>query len=129
MPLKVNVMVSGEERDIPSEMKTALFRVAQEALTNTLKHSGADNVDVTVNYSDQGVRLRVLDDGVGFNIVDTQKTKRVSWGLVGMEERANLLDGEFQIWSKPGRGTRVEVFIPYQAQKNGDTHNDTNIPG
>jgi signal transduction histidine kinase len=129
MPLKVNVMVSGEERDIPSEMKTALFRVAQEALTNTLKHSGADNVDVTVNYSDQGVRLRVLDDGVGFNIIDTQKTKRISWGLVGMEERANLLDGEFQIWSKPGRGTRVEVFIPYQAQKNGESHNDTNIPG
>jgi signal transduction histidine kinase len=127
--LNVNVTMIGEERDIPSEMKTALFRVAQEALTNTIKHSGADNVDVVVNYTEQGVNLSVFDDGVGFNSFNIQKSNRESWGLVGMEERANLLGGDFQIRSKPGSGTSVEVFIPYQAQKNGDIRNDTNIPG
>ncbi|HSB91089.1 MAG TPA: sensor histidine kinase [Anaerolineales bacterium] len=115
-PLEVTVEVAGESRPIPSEVATALFRVAQEALTNVVKHAQAHQAKVRLVFQASDVSLAVEDDGIGFDPEGLQRGKRVRWGLLGMEERAALLGGNLWLNSGPGRGTLVEVTIPYQAQ-------------
>jgi signal transduction histidine kinase len=126
LPLKVMVTVNEEETDLSTEMKTTLFRITQEALTNVIKHSAANQVKVTLTYDAEGVRLEVVDDGVGFNQTAMQLASRPSWGLIGMQERATLLGGTFNITSYPGSGTRVEIYIPYTSET--EDKEDENTP-
>jgi signal transduction histidine kinase len=127
LPLEVSVSVDNENVELSTEMKTTLFRITQEALTNVIKHSAADQARVILDYQYDGVSLEVIDDGVGFSRSAEQSSARPSWGLVGMQERASLLGGNFEINSYPGVGTRVSVFIPYNEQveeiENEDSHN------
>ncbi len=109
--LKIRVTVEGTERTICSDYMTTLFRIFQEALTNVVKHAGASEVRVRLLFEPQVVRLRVEDNGRGFDAALAQKQK--SWGLLGMQERTALLDGEFHLQSAPGKGTVVDVAIPY----------------
>jgi signal transduction histidine kinase len=111
--LAVHVEILGEERQVASPVKIALFRIAQEALTNVVKHSQAKNAQVVLTYGDKSVQIRVTDDGRGFDMEAAGSGKRVSWGLKGMEERTSLLGGKFEVHSRPGQGTTVEVSIPY----------------
>jgi signal transduction histidine kinase len=126
LPLKVMVTVNEEITDLSTEMKTTLFRITQEALTNVIKHSAANQVKVTLTYDAEGVRLEVVDDGVGFNQTAMQLASRPSWGLIGMQERATLLGGTFNITSYPGSGTRVEIYIPYTSET--EDKEDENTP-
>ena len=116
MPLKVTVSVRDERPDLSTEMKTTLFRITQEALTNVIKHSAADNAKVNLIYPPVGVRLEVVDDGIGFNPETMRSSTRPSWGLIGMRERANLLGGSLEVTSVPRSGTRVNVYIPYNGK-------------
>ena len=116
VPLDIRVEISGEERPLTSAVKTALFRVAQEALTNIVKYSGAQQVWVRLNYSEREVKLQVEDDGCGFDTSAQAMSARSTWGVLGMQERAALLGGHFDLFSSPGHGTRVQVMIPYQQQ-------------
>jgi signal transduction histidine kinase len=125
LPLKVKVNVS-EETDLSTEMKTTLFRITQEALTNVIKHAAADQVKVILTYDAEGVRLEVVDDGVGFNQSAMQMASRPSWGLIGMQERATLLGGTFKATSYPGSGTRIEIYIPYISET--EDREDENTP-
>ncbi len=125
LPLKVTVSVRDEKPDLSMEMKTTLFRITQEALTNVIKHSAADDVKVNLIYLPEGVRLEIIDDGVGFNQAVMSSTDRPSWGLIGMQERATLLGGTFEITSYPGLGTRVDVYIPYSSQIEEEEDEDT----
>ena len=111
--LEVHVEIRGEERPVASPVKIALFRIAQEALTNVVKHAQAKTAQVFLAYAEESVRIRITDDGRGFDMVAAGSTKRVSWGLKGMEERTGLLGGRFEMHSRPGEGTTVEVSIPY----------------
>jgi len=111
--LEVHVEIQGEERPVPSAVKIALFRIAQEALTNVVKHAQAKRVQLVLTYADESVIVQVSDDGRGFDMESTSSSKRVSWGLKGMEERTSLLGGKFEVQSKSGQGTVVEVSIPY----------------
>ena len=123
LPLKLIVSVRDEKPDLSMEMKTTLFRITQEALTNVIKHSAADQVKVLLTYTTEGVLLEVIDDGVGFDPATMQSTVRPSWGLIGMQERATLLGGTFEIASIPGSGTRVNVYIPYREIEESDNEN------
>ena len=115
VPLKIRVNVEGEDRDLPTPVKTGLFRIAQEALTNVVKHANADNVEVRLIFEIDGVQLEVIDDGSGFNPqILLRDSSRPSWGLAGMEERAALFNGRFQLESADGEGTRVRVIAPNQ---------------
>lgn len=127
--LNVSVSVIGEEPELPSEMKTALFRIAQEALNNVVKHANADNAQVRLTYGERGVILQVADDGVGFDSSRIHAYDRPSWGLVGMQERAKLVGGEFHLLSHSGVGTSVEVVLPYQVAMNGGNDGDTPVVG
>ena len=95
--------------ELPDAYRTCLFRVAQEALTNILRHSGARTVELVVSTSETEVRVRVTDDGVGF---DANAKKRQSLGLLGMQERVRELEGELFLNSIAGRGTTIEVRLP-----------------
>jgi PAS domain S-box-containing protein len=95
---------------LPEDVSLCLYRVAQEALLNIRKHSGATEVRVQVHRESGGIRLVVEDTGDGFDL--NQARKSGGLGLIGMEERVRLVDGNFSIRSQPGLGTTVEVFIP-----------------
>jgi signal transduction histidine kinase len=90
------------------EAEVALYRIAQEALTNIAKHAHASRVDVMLESRDHSVILVVEDDGVGFDADDGDIRER-GVGLLGMRERAALIGAEFQLESTPGDGTSVFV--------------------
>ena len=92
--------------------EVALLRILQEALSNVAKHSGAQQVDVSLRGLGDAVRLRVHDDGVGFLLENERKG---SFGLVGMAERVRLAGGELEIVARPGHGTDITVVVPTQA--------------
>jgi signal transduction histidine kinase len=114
LPLNIAVEIDGEPRPIEPVANTALFRVAQEALTNVVKHAQATSATVRLSYLPSLVRLQVADDGCGFDV--RTQAQRPAWGLLGMEERATLLGGNVVIQSQPGQGTRVEMTVPYHSQ-------------
>ncbi|WP_438488676.1 GAF domain-containing sensor histidine kinase [Streptomyces sp. S186] len=98
-------------RALPSAQEEAVLRVAQEALHNALRHSGAGRVEVSVTRSGQGALLRVADDGRGF---DTRAVRRAGrhLGLVSMRDRAGGVGGKLTVESEPGKGTAVEMEVP-----------------
>ena len=87
-----------------------LFRIAQEALTNVLRHAGACKVDISLEQKDRTIALVIQDDGKGFNLV--KKQALVTSGLHGMRERADLCGGNLVISSTPGAGTSVKATLP-----------------
>ncbi len=103
-----------EELSLPPHQEVALYRVAQESITNVRKHAEARRVRMALREEDDEVVLVVEDDGRGFD--PRVEPGRVSFGLTGMRERASLLGGALSVRSAPGRGTVVEVRIPRQAQ-------------
>lgn len=92
---------------------SAVFRILQESLTNAARHAQASLVEVTIDRSDDAVRLTVRDNGRGFS--PQQPRKPGSYGLMGLRERAYLLGGEVNITSEHGRGTTIEVRIPLES--------------
>jgi signal transduction histidine kinase len=106
---------------LASEVETALYRIAQEALNNVAKHSRARRVEVILERRPDCVLLIVEDDGIGFSEVDGGKTRR-GYGLVGMQERAALVGASLEIDSTPGKGTTVLVRmgVPVAARQTVD---------
>ncbi len=120
--LKIDFQVSGPACELSTELKTALFRIAQEALTNTVKHADATKVEVRLQYSSQDVKLQVRDDGIGFDPLRINHTGRPPWGLEGMRERAALLGGVVRVTSVIGKGTLVDVEFPCQCPQQESEH-------
>ena len=95
---------------LPKEVALCLYRVAQEALQNVVKHSGATQATVEMVGTGTELRMCITDKGRGFELSSNTVTQSI--GLVGMRERIGLLRGEFRWESKPGRGTTVQVSVP-----------------
>jgi signal transduction histidine kinase len=119
--LRIKVEIEGDEREIGGSAKIALFRIVQEALSNIVKHSGADHVDIQLAFQSDTVRVRVRDDGVGFEPDKARLSQNIRQplGLVGMQERATLLGGQFRLDSSPGNGTVIQVVVPYTQDEDG----------
>lgn len=96
----------GEVRIHP-DVETTAYRIAQEALTNVLKHAAASRVELSARRVDSGVRVRVVDDGVGI-----KARPSAGYGLIGMRERAQLAGGWLEISAAAGGGTSVEAQLP-----------------
>ncbi|GAB6166729.1 hypothetical protein JCM19992_27290 [Thermostilla marina] len=94
---------------LASPLENALFRIAQETLTNVRKHAHASHVDVRLKRYDEDVVLEIIDDGCGFHVEEVPEKR---FGLQGIRERARLLNGTAEIESEPGKGTRVTVRLP-----------------
>jgi len=115
--LEIEFTCSGLRERPASEVETVLFRVAQEALNNILKHAGAKMVSARLAVSFPQIILGIQDDGVGFNLPDGRDLKRLNgFGLVGMRERVASLGGQIHIASRPGRGTLIRVELPLQGR-------------
>lgn len=93
-------------------LEIACFRVAQEAITNVIRHAGASWISVRLSLHDDELHLVIQDDGRGFETEDAQNQGR-SLGLVGMRERVELVNGRLELRSSPGRGTEVHAVFPW----------------
>jgi two-component system NarL family sensor kinase len=105
------VAVQGTPCELPEEVKTALFRVTQEALTNVRKHARARQVRIALDFERRGVRLEVNDDGVGFDLAATQLDPRRGIGLRNMRERIAAIGGRLDLHSG-SKGTAIVAFVP-----------------
>ena len=105
--LAIEICADDSAGDLPESHRTCIFRVAQEALRNCGRHSGATRVRVALEKAVRGVTLAIEDNGKGFRIGRTR-----GLGLLGMEERVSQLGGSFRLRSEPGRGTSVFAELP-----------------
>jgi len=112
--IRCTAHIDAADAAISDDVSIVLYRVIQEALTNIAKHSRAANAELWLQRRDRGIRLRVEDDGCGFDSREkTHRTGRFQgYGLHSMKERVEICKGSFQIRSKPGSGTAIHVFIP-----------------
>ena len=97
---------------LPQDVETVLYRVIQEAVTNTMKHAAAGHVTVAVTIGPGDVTAVVTDDGIGFEMANGGIVPHNSFGLLGMQERLRPVGGMFDVRSTAGRGTTVTVRIP-----------------
>lgn len=113
----VTVIVTGEPADLEPDTETALYRVAQEALSNIGKHANAESVEISIRIIDAGIELEIRDDGDGFDT--SERSGFVGdghFGLAGMEERVAMLDGSMEVESTPGSGTSLTFRVPHAEQ-------------
>lgn len=103
---------------LPIEVEQGLYRIAQEALRNAIKHARAQRISTTLTLDSDCVDLCVTDDGRGFDPDTLGTGDRQSFGLVGLRERVTLLQGQLEITSQPGAGTQLRVRVPVQAPPN-----------
>jgi len=102
--------ITGSERRLPTPIELALFRVAQEAISNAELHAGPGRVAVGMSFEPAGVRLLVSDDGDGFETEDGTVPPKGSLGLLGMRERLHLVGGQVEVHSSAGSGTTVDAW-------------------
>jgi two-component system sensor histidine kinase UhpB len=106
--IEARMDTGGEPDKVAEVVQTAIYRVAQEALTNVTRHAGATVVELVVAQTNGEVELRVSDDGRGFD----PAVRGGGLGLVGMAERARLVGGELDVRSAPGGGTTITLRVP-----------------
>ena len=108
----VDLDITGTPGVLPEEMEQHLLRIAQEAVTNVLKHAGASRIWVKLHMEARKLYLRIKDNGHGFEQDGVFASLGGHFGLIGMRERAERLGGELRLVSRPGEGTEVEVMVP-----------------
>jgi signal transduction histidine kinase len=111
--IQTHLNVEGEPRRFSVDAELAVYRIAQEALRNVERHSGAADVHVALTFSPEGLVAQVADDGSGFDLggVLGGQGNDVPLGLIGMQERAKLVGGTLAIEARPGEGTKVTITI------------------
>lgn len=115
--IRTDFVMEGSRSRLPPEYETVLFRIAQEALINVAKHAYASHANVKLEIYPAQVCVMIKDNGRGFDMEKTLRgDRRAGWGLLGIQERALLLGGQYEIDSGPGRGTRIRVTIPLVAE-------------
>ena len=100
-----------EGKRLNSEVETAAYRIIQEALTNVTRHADGKHIKLQIQVRETMLKINIKDDGKGF-IPHEVYARRQSSGLIGMRERAGLLNGKFQVQSQPGEGTMISVELP-----------------
>jgi len=112
--MQAEVYISGRERRLPPETELTLFRIAQEALSNVLKHANASSVSITLKFVKEKVTMSISDNGQGFELPVTLNhfVREGKFGLMGISERVGFFNGSLKIESAPGRGTVIRVVLP-----------------
>ena len=112
--IQVSMETAGTEKRLPSEVETVVFRIAQEAVNNIVRHADAENVSITLEFADEAVILQVEDDGKGFdpNALMKRGNGHTGFGLTGIRERASLFGGTASIESRREQGTVITAQIP-----------------
>ena len=117
--LSVKVLNEMKGHEVPADMRVVLFRIVQEALTNVVRHAQASEVEIRLMCHGDQVKMEVRDNGQGFDekLVNLD-SRHPKLGLLGMAERAALIGGTFQVQSKPGAGTCIQIGVPLKIQEN-----------
>jgi two-component system sensor histidine kinase UhpB len=125
------VEVRGHLDEVPEELATALFRVAQEALTNVARHAQAKHVWIDLSQEENAVEMAIRDDGIGFDVASTVARAAADdrLGHLGMRERVDLLGGTLAVDSAPGRGTSIRISIPMPVAAVGPHRTDAGARG
>jgi two-component system, NarL family, sensor histidine kinase UhpB len=129
--VQVRMSLPEEPIELPSHLATALFRIAQEGINNIMRHAGAKTTDICLRLESSGVHLQVQDDGQGFDpqLAAGQAVDLQHLGLLGMQERAELVGGKVTVESVPGQGTRLQVYVPLPAEVGYDEEYNSNTVG
>jgi len=109
---KVEFTTTGQTRRLPALVETNLMRIAQEAVTNAIKHSDGSHVEVNLDYGQREITLRVRDNGRGFDPEKVMPASSGRFGLMGMRERAEKMNAVFSLSSQPGQATEIKVVVP-----------------
>lgn len=114
---EIDLQISGCINRLSHNAESTVFSIVQEAINNAKKHAQADNLRISVEQVGDTLSITVEDNGVGFDVSSVQKAyaQRGSLGLLTMHERADIVNGTFNITSRPGEGTRVELQLPLSA--------------
>jgi PAS domain S-box-containing protein len=111
--LELEYDVGGPPRPVDADVEAVVIRVAQEAITNVVKHADAHTVRVRLSFETRRIRLSVIDDGRGFTVAPDFQAYGGHWGLLGMRERASQVHGKLSLRSTPSHGTEVVLLVPY----------------
>jgi two-component system NarL family sensor kinase len=109
--LPVQCDVTGGNRPLPVRIEAGLYRIAQEALTNVVRHAEARRLTIALTVLPEQATLTIEDDGRGFEPAQIPKGR---FGLIGLNERARLLGGHLKVQSSPGKGARLKVTVPLE---------------
>jgi signal transduction histidine kinase/ligand-binding sensor domain-containing protein len=114
---KVKVDVNGDASGLPEEVAHHVFRIAQEAVANAINHAAPNRINLELRIEPKQLRLHVEDDGRGFEPEGAFTSTHGNFGLIGMRERAERLEGELHLASEPGKGTRLDVTVPLKSAR------------
>lgn len=117
--IDIELILLGEERRLEANYEVAIFRLMQEALQNAINHSEAESIKVLIESREDQITVVIKDDGIGFDKC-VKEVKKNSFGLIGMRERVDILEGELVINTKKGEGTTVKIKIPYNIDQNAN---------
>lgn len=123
--LIVRFTVSGQRQRLDNLVETVIFRVAQEAITNVVRHAGVHEANLQLIFEEDKIHLKVHDDGIGFDLSEISVSKG-AFGLAGMRERVETVGGFFQIETSPGMGCLITVTIPGMVNKPIDLFSNFN---
>jgi two-component system sensor histidine kinase UhpB len=117
--LSVAFQLIGAERRLDPEIELALYRIAQEALNNIVKHADAEQASLRIAFTSEMVTLEVSDEGRGFEVPDSPSAFAPGghFGLLGLHERAEMIGAQLDIQSKPSVGTRITVILPSDQER------------
>jgi signal transduction histidine kinase len=109
--IKTSFISDFSDKGLPDKLRIGLFRIFQESLTNVARHAAASRVDASLQIQDGDIVMLIEDNGKGFNteMIDHRKTL----GILGMKERAIVMGGTYNIHSSPGKGTIIDVIVPF----------------
>ncbi|MGE5238836.1 MAG: sensor histidine kinase, partial [Chloroflexota bacterium] len=107
---KCKIVIDPGDMDVETDLRTALFRVFQEALTNVVRHANATEMEISLTGTPGGIMLKIADNGIG--ITEDELSKRGSFGLLGMRERVYPWGGTVSVSGTRNKGTIVEVTVP-----------------
>lgn len=112
-----------EDLNLGKGIENHLFRIIQEAMSNTLRHAKADKMEIRIHRRGEAVKVTLRDNGIGFEL---DEKKQASYGLSTMQERIHEIGGSIQFITAPGKGTRIEISVPLIHEESGDegSHGD-----
>jgi signal transduction histidine kinase len=117
--LSVQLSSQGTPIELPIEVRTVVFRIAQESITNTIRHARASKAWIRLDFTEPQLCMEIEDNGTGFDVEKAMSntSTRPCWGLLGIMERASLIGGTCQILSQPGKGTLMIVCVPPEKER------------
>jgi two-component system sensor histidine kinase DegS len=111
--INAQITIYGNERRLSEEMELCLFRIAQEAMRNIVKHSAATEAAIKLRYNSNSIKLTISDNGIGFELPEVgDLASKHKLGIIGMQERSHLIEGKFSLRSRVGKGTTVMIETP-----------------